>query len=329
MRTLIAALTLLLIASITPAQIDPATQAMQAAQAAAQQSQQATLQAMQQAQQANQQAADAARQAMLDTMNAANQSQTPYFIRVATPKFSVKPGTLASPTTIKITDSTRGAIIYYTTDGWTPTVASKRYLGPVPIDSTTTLQALAIVPGFGRSFIASAQYTLNSTSLAPISTPQPPSLSSGASSLPAGDRLVVPKGTPVPLVFASNVTSHAASVGDAIPMALAEGLTFDGVLLARKGTPAVATVIQVDKNGAGGLPGMLSFQMESLDLNGLPIKLVGGAAREGEPRLPNVEVFIPVVGPFFAFKHGTEAIIKQGTPYTASIAADTTFPEPN
>jgi hypothetical protein len=35
------------------------------------------------------------------------------------PKFSVKPGKYNEPRTVEITDSTAGATIYYTTDGWT------------------------------------------------------------------------------------------------------------------------------------------------------------------------------------------------------------------
>jgi hypothetical protein len=35
---------------------------------------------------------------------------------------------------------------------------------------------------------------------------------------------------------------------------------------------------------------------------------------------------IPVVGVFAALKHGTEAVIAQGTPFTAQVAADTSVP---
>jgi len=55
------------------------------------------------------------------------------------PKFSVKPGKYNEPRTVKIMDSTAGATIYYTTDGWTPTAASQRYAGPIKVRSTTML----------------------------------------------------------------------------------------------------------------------------------------------------------------------------------------------
>src|ERR1019366_6431068 len=77
-------------------------------------------------------------------MQAAQQTSSCYRCGAAAPKFSVKPGAYSAAVTLKIKDSTREAVIYYTTDGWTPTVASTRYMGPITIDSTTTLQAIAI-----------------------------------------------------------------------------------------------------------------------------------------------------------------------------------------
>jgi hypothetical protein len=310
MRTPLAVFILFLFVSVANAQIDPG---MQAAQQAAQ-----TMDAMQQAMQANQQAMEASQRAAMDSMNLANQSVQPTYVRVATPKFSLKPGKLSAPASVRITDSTRGAIIYYTTDGWTPTFASQRYLGPIPIDSTTTLQAVAIVPAFARSFVATAKYTLPTSPSTPIADNSP----SSVPVLTAG-KILLPQGTPVRLVFDSDVTSRTASVGDQIPLKLADDISFHGVLVAKKGAPASAIVIQVDKTGAGGLPGLLSFQVQSLNLNGVSVKLAGTAAREGEPKPPNAAVLIPVAGPFFIFKHGTDAFISRGTPYTAFLSADT------
>jgi hypothetical protein len=47
---------------------------------------------------------------------------------------------------VKITDPTHGAIIYYSTDGWTPTEKLLRYMGPIEINSTIMLQAVAVAP---------------------------------------------------------------------------------------------------------------------------------------------------------------------------------------
>src|ERR1035441_4942261 len=112
MRTYLTLLTLTLAASSVRAQ----GPGMQAAQMAAQASDQMT----QAAQQANQ-------TMMQNAQQAAQNAPQCYRCFAAKPRFSVKPGAYPAVVTLKIKDSTRGAVIYYTTDGWTPTAASNRY----------------------------------------------------------------------------------------------------------------------------------------------------------------------------------------------------------
>ena len=271
---------------------------------------------------ANLQASRDAQQAMQNAMSTADTG--PFYGLTATPKFSVKPGTYASPTKIKLTDSTRGAIIYYTTDGWTPTTSSHRYLGPIPISSDTTLQAIAVAPNFQRSFVASGKYTLSNSNFTPPVPPQSQTTSS-PSAIPPGEKLLLPQGTPVLLAFAADVNSHSASVGDQIPMTVTQDVQRDGVVLIKAGTPAIGAVIQVDKTTSFGLPGVLSFKVDYLELNGMLIRLCGEAAREGDAKPPNAALLIPVIGPLTALRHGTDAVIKQGTPFTAFLYADTSI----
>jgi Chitobiase/beta-hexosaminidase C-terminal domain len=329
MRTLLVFLILAVSASFAQAQ-DPA------AQAAQQQAIQQTMLNAQQAQQNAQQAMQQAQQAAQTFQEQVAQSDpAPVCCTVAgRPKFSVKPGTYASAETVKITDSTRGAIIYYTTDGWTPTTSSHRYMGPITINSTTTLQAIAVFPyygphgqGFGRSLVVSAQYVITSPTAAAASTPpNPPSNAQAVAAAPVAGRFTLAQGTPVPLAFEADVSSKTASVGDQIPLTLSEDLQVGNVLVAPKGAPSVALVTQVDKTGIGGGPGDITFQVDSLTVNGSVIKLRGFATREGEAKPPNAAVLIPVVGPFTVFKHGTDAEIKAGTPFTAFVDADTSLP---
>jgi type II secretory pathway pseudopilin PulG len=318
-RTLLVLAMLAVSATYAQAQ-DPGQMAAQQAQQAAQQANQDAQQAMQM----NQQAAQAAaQQAQMAQTNAA----MPPCCIIAKPKFSVKAGSYAAPLTVKLTDSTRGAIIYYTTDGWTPTNASNRYLGPITISSTTNLQAIAIGPYFavyGRSLVASAQYNINAPAAVTASAPpNSPPASEAAAEMSADGSLTLARGTAVPLVFGADVSSKTASVGDLIPLTLADDLKVGNVVVARKGSPAAALVIQVDKTGAGGAPGDITFQVNSLTVNGSVIKLSGFATKEGEAKPPNAAVLIPVVGPFTVFKHGADAEIKQGSPFTAFVDSDT------
>jgi Chitobiase/beta-hexosaminidase C-terminal domain len=331
MRTLLVVLILAVSASFAQAQ-DAAAQAAQ--QQAIQQSVLNSQLAQQNAQQAMQQAQQAAQISQQAQQLAAQSDPTPVCCSIAgKPKFSLKPGSYASSKTVKITDSTRGAIIFYTTDGWTPTTASNRYMGPITISSTTNLQAIAVFPyygpygqGYGRSLVVSAQYNITSPAATPSSPQNPPPQSAEAVPSAANGPLTLAQGTPVPLTFGADVSSKTASVGNQIPLTLSDDLEVGNVVVVPKGTPTVALVTQVDKTGIGGGPGDITFQVDSLTVNGSIIKLRGFATREGEAKPPNAAVLIPVVGPFTVFKHGTDAEIKPGTPFTAYVDADTSLP---
>jgi Tfp pilus assembly protein PilV len=331
MRTLLVFVMLAVSASFAQAQ-DATAQAAQ--QQATQQTMLNAQQAQQNAQQAMQQAQQAAQTFQQAQQQAAQSDPAPVCCSVAgKPKFSVKPGSYASPKTVKITDSTRGAIIYYTTDGWTPTTSSNRYLGPITISSTTTLQAIAVYPfygpygqGYGRSFVVSAQYDITSPAAAAGSLPpNPPPTTQGVAAAAADGRLTLSEGTPVLLAFGADVSSKTASVGDQIPLTLSEDLKVGNLVVAPKGSATFALVTQVDKTGAGGGPGDITFQVDSLEVNGTVIRLRGFATKEGEAKPPNAAILIPVVGPFTVFKHGTDAEIKPGTPFTAFVDADTSL----
>ncbi|HLX82968.1 MAG TPA: chitobiase/beta-hexosaminidase C-terminal domain-containing protein [Terriglobales bacterium] len=313
-------LSLLFTAPFAVAQ-DPGMQAaqvaMQQTQLAAQAAQQASDQAMRDAQQANQ-------QAMQNSQQAAQAGAQCYRCYAAKPKFSIKPGSYSAPLTIKMKDRTRGAVIYYTTDGWTPTEDSTRYTGPLTIDSTTSLQAIAVSRLGGRSRVATAVYTLNGTSPEPQASAEATNVDSSNS---ASDKRLLARGTPVPLVFVADVSSKTADVGDKLSLTLAEDLKAGNITLIKKGTPSIATVTEVDRPGVGGLPGEVFFQADSLQANGVIVRLRGYAAKEGQDKQGKALglMFVPVV-PAALFVRGTEAEIKQGARFTAFVDADTLLP---
>ena len=326
MRILLVVFALAISASAVMAQ-DPAAQAAQ---------QQMILQTqldMQTAQQNAQQAMQQAQQTGY-AFQQATQSGPNYFpvccAIAAKPKFSVKSGSYDSPQKVKITDSARGAIIYYTTDGWTPTAASNRYIGPITVSSSTLLQAVAIAPYYayyGRSLVVSAQYNISAADGA-ASTPETNSAEASALAAPisADGKLTLAQGTPVPFIFAADVSSSTASVGDQIPLVLVTDLKVGNVVVAPKGSAAVALVIQVDKTGLAGAPGDITFQVSSLATKDGVIQLSGSATREGQAKPPNAVVLIPFFGPLTAaLKHGKDAEILSGTPFTAFVDKDTSF----
>ena len=78
---------------------------------------------------------------------------------VANPTFSPAGGTFTTAQIVTISCSTSGAIIYYTTNGSTPSTSSTMYNGPITISETTTLKAIAIKDGT-QSNVATATYTI-------------------------------------------------------------------------------------------------------------------------------------------------------------------------
>ncbi len=77
------------------------------------------------------------------------------------------------------------------------------------------------------------------------------------------EKLLLAQGTAVPFVFASDVSSKTADVGDKIPLTLAGDLKAGDVVLVKKGTTAFAIVTGVDMAEMGGLPGEAFFQVDS------------------------------------------------------------------
>jgi hypothetical protein len=78
----------------------------------------------------------------------------------ATPVFTPDTGTYASPQSVKITDATAGATIYYTKNGTTPTTSSTKYTAPIAVAATETIEAIAVATGYTTSAVATAKYTI-------------------------------------------------------------------------------------------------------------------------------------------------------------------------
>ncbi len=85
-----------------------------------------------------------------------------YTFTAAAPTFPLASWVIYStPQSVTLADATTGVTIYYTTDGSTPTTASKQYMGPIPVSTTTTIKAIAVGGGYGASAVAVTTYTLN------------------------------------------------------------------------------------------------------------------------------------------------------------------------
>ncbi len=301
---------LLIAASVAAYGQDAASMAaMQASQMAAQQSMQAAQMANEQAMQASQMANQ---QAMQASQMAAMQNSGPVIGFASRPTFSVPAGQVAAGTTVRMKCSTRHAIIFYTTDGWTPTIYSRRYTGPIRIDRATHLQAIAVAPGYERSLVAATDYTVAGQMPA---APQAAVVTDG----------VLRAGTALRLVTGSDVSSKTAQVGDAISLRLDEDVKVGDAVVVPKGSEVEATISAVDRSGHAGEPGDLAFEVHSLKGDGVTIPLRGGETLEGLDKVNSVRHFIlvPVVGASALFIRGEDAEIKPGMTLTASVVRDT------
>jgi hypothetical protein len=79
--------------------------------------------------------------------------------RLATPTFSILPGSYSSTQTVSIT-APAGAQIYYTTNGLLPTSSSTPYTAPITVGTSEVIQAVAIEPNFTDSLVATGNYQI-------------------------------------------------------------------------------------------------------------------------------------------------------------------------
>lgn len=88
-----------------------------------------------------------------------------YELPAETPSILLSSGTYDAAT-VKITDATPGAVIYYTTDNTAPTVHSTVYSGQIAVSASETISAMAAAPGNLDSAVASATYAISSQAAA-------------------------------------------------------------------------------------------------------------------------------------------------------------------
>jgi uncharacterized protein (TIGR03118 family) len=94
-------------------------------------------------------------------------SSAPYTISLnatAAPTFGLAAGKFTGAQSLTLADSSKGAAIYYTMDGTTPTTGSTVYSKAISITKTTTVKALALAPNLVESAVVSAVYTISAPS---------------------------------------------------------------------------------------------------------------------------------------------------------------------
>ncbi len=227
------------------------------------------------------------------------------------PKFLPSPKEVAPGTMVILTTANPNAVIYYTTDGWTPTEYSSKYVTPIAINANTRIQAFAVEPGKAPSSVVAGNYTISGTP-----TPLPTDAAISGST--------VPKGTQIRLQTGNRLTSETANVGDHFYVLLDQNLIVNGSLIARRGMSVDAIVTGVKPAGQNGRSGMIVFRLAGLSAKGVTIPLEGVytlVAPDIGAQINRISdsSFVHVAGPM---PPGNQAKIEPGMMLTASVASD-------
>jgi Chitobiase/beta-hexosaminidase C-terminal domain len=230
------------------------------------------------------------------------------------PLFIPGPKELPVGTTVTLSSSDPTAVIYFTTDGWTPTESSTQYKDPIAITANTQIQAFAEVPGKSPSPIVAANYTVNGAA-----QPLPQNAAISGS--------VLTRGTTLRLQTGNRVTSETANVGDHFYLLLDQNIVVNGTVIAPRGMSVEAVITAVQRAGQNGRSGEIVFQPMGLSTHGVTIPLLGTftlVAPDIGSQLNHISdtSFVHVAGPL---PPGNEAKIEPGMTVTALVAADTSL----
>jgi hypothetical protein len=80
--------------------------------------------------------------------------------QVSAPTFNPPGGTFSSLSFVVLETASPGATIYYTTGSAMPTTSSTKYIAPIAISGTTTINAIAVETGDTQSPVATAIFTI-------------------------------------------------------------------------------------------------------------------------------------------------------------------------
>jgi hypothetical protein len=86
-----------------------------------------------------------------------------YTTQALPPGFAPAAGTYGTAQSVALSSGTPDAVMYYSTDGTTPTAGSTQYSAPIPVGTSETVEAIAISPTVGTSMVESAAYVISNT----------------------------------------------------------------------------------------------------------------------------------------------------------------------
>src|SRR5208337_3426180 len=114
----------------------------------------------------------------------------------STPTFSPVAGTYPNAQSVAISDSQYAAVIYFTTDGSTPTYpisgTTQKYTSPIAVNANETIQAIAISGSYQPSAVGTAVYLIQAAV---------PTFSPVAGAISAGTGVAITSTTPSNTIY--------------------------------------------------------------------------------------------------------------------------------
>ena len=145
------------------------------------------------------------------------------------PVFSVAGGSYNATQTVSIADAAPGAVIYYSTDGSTPTTNSKVNAGPFSVAQSVVIKAMATAPGYSPSAVSVASYVITQTAAAA------PVFSVASGTYPIAQQLVIVAPTQGSTVYytTNGSTPTASSTTYTGPVTISSNTTFHAIAMAK------------------------------------------------------------------------------------------------
>jgi hypothetical protein len=203
------------------------------------------------------------------------------------PAFSPPAGSYSAPQNITLTSATAGAVIYYTTDGTTPTTSSAVYAGAIPVGmGTMTIKAMAIASGLSQSAVVTAQYIIGSATAAPTFSP-------AAGNYATAQSVTLSDSTAGAVIYyaTNGTTPTTSSTVYSTPIAVTAAETIEAIAVAPNAQPSSTAIAAYTiqsagptinfPNGFGSTAGLSLNGSSAVTNNLLQLTLAGAPASAG------------------------------------------------
>ncbi len=226
----------------------------------------------------------------------------------ATPTLSPNGGTITTSQKITISDSTPGAVIYYTTNGTTPkATSSELYTQGFSLSASATVEALAVASGYANSSVSSTSFTVSPLAATPTISPNGGTITTSQqisiSDTTSGHAIYYTTNGTAPTVTPSELYSG--------PFTLSASATVQAIAVASGfSNSAIASVaFTIQGTGGGSNINYASFTSSSgLSLNGAVItsanrlRLTDGGANEARSAFYTTPVNVQSFTNTFSFQ---------------------------